>query len=554
MKSILDHYCTQVLFLREKGKEFAQKYPDIASKIDFNGNQSNDPQTERIIESFAFMVAGLDAKIENNAENLGYYLLAGLYPGITAVFPPCAVIQFDSTEVCVLPRHTQLQVPTDLNDNYIFRTVYPLATYPLQITGLSITDANELKIDLRTISVPIEQMQLESLTFYLNALLLDEAMALYSALFDGERHITLSFNTQKYELPSSSLILLGFDENETIFPVQKFVNYSFHLLREVLLFPQKFMFFCIVGINDLIRHYSLRNIDEFSIFISLNDKNIKIHQNTVQINSIPVANLFDYSTNSFRFDGTKSRYLLLSNNHPHLAIHSIKEMHLIDSHTKEDVLVPQYFSFDFNTINNATDTVYWFQPLDDDHSTYVSFVDTNMNPTAVYADVAYAKTLCINKINPRHVLSNRLVRADGATAPNVQGKLVLQPSIPFYLGHHRNDIWNLLTQLAFGQLSKVNTNQLLDKLQNISTIYAGLHQSLVQTTLSNILRIELTESNRRIVHNARNLFAKAYTYQVVCKTFKNQPYSFLFFKVLDRYLKNNRPINSYLDLKIVHSN
>ena len=559
MKKILEHYHDELLFLREQGKEFALKYPTIADKIDFNGNRSNDPQTERIIESFAFMVAHLSAKIDDNAEDLAYYLLTGLYPGITAVFPPCAVVQFDNKDFNFIPRHTQIRIPINVNqvanefsDSYIFRTMYEIMIHPLQITKLSINSVGELKMDIKTLSVPIDRLPIEAIMFYINASIFDDAVNLYATLFNTIPKITIIVNSKKYELSQDALVLCGFNEDETVVPVPKFTNYSFHLLREVLLFPQKFLFFKIVGIDKLIKQYGLKDIDKFSICITLKDPDVKIHKNSILINAVPVANLFNYTTNSFRFDGTKSKYLLLSHEHPHLDVYSIKEVHLIDSQSKKDLVVPQYFSFDYNLLDNSTDAIYWLQPLDEEHSTYISFIDTNMKPANIYADVAYAKTLCINKINLRNISGNGNVRTDEANAPNVMGKVVLQFTEPFWLEQHHSNMWNLLTQLGFGQLSKLSTYQLVNKLRQITSLYQSKYQNDILHILDNIVKVDQIETNRRMVHDGHSCFVKAYTYNILCKTFKQQPYTVLFFKVLDRYLQNNRPINSFLELKVVN--
>lgn len=559
MKKILEHYYDELLFLREQGQEFALKYPTIADKIDFKGNQSNDPQTERIIESFAFMVARLSAKIDNNAEDLAYYLLTGLYPGITAVFPPCSVIQFDNKDFNFIPRYTPISIPisvsqtaSEFSDSYIFRTMYDLTVYPFQITKLSINNSNELKIDIKTISAPVDRIPVETIMFHINASILDDAVNLYATLFSSVPKITIIINSRRYELRQDALVLCGFNEDETAVPVPRFINYSFHLLREVLLFPQKFLFFKIVGIDKLIKQYGLKDIDRLAICIALENTNIKIHKNSIQINAVPIVNLFNYTTNSFRFDGTKSKYLLLSHKHPYLDVYSIREVHLIDSKSKKDSIVPQYFSFDYNLLDNSAGDIYWLQPVDDEHSAYISFIDTNMNPSNTYADVAYAKTLCINKINPRNISSTEKIRTDGVNAPNVTGKLVLPLTEPFWLEQSHSNVWNLLTQLGFGQLSKSSTYQIVNKLSQVTSIYKSKGQKYMQHVLDNIVAVEQIETNRRVVQNDRSCFVKAYTYRILCKAMQQQPYAVLFFKVLERYLQNNRPINSFLYLKVVN--
>lgn len=63
MKNFLNYYHDELLSLREKGGIFAKKHPNIAEKLDIKNGESSDPQTERIIESVAFMAAKLHQKL-----------------------------------------------------------------------------------------------------------------------------------------------------------------------------------------------------------------------------------------------------------------------------------------------------------------------------------------------------------------------------------------------------------------------------------------------------------------------------------------------------------
>jgi len=64
---LLSAYVAELTALRSHGREFAEAYPDIASRLDIGERQSRDPQVERVVESSAFLAARLRRMIEESA-------------------------------------------------------------------------------------------------------------------------------------------------------------------------------------------------------------------------------------------------------------------------------------------------------------------------------------------------------------------------------------------------------------------------------------------------------------------------------------------------------
>ncbi|MDT8273409.1 MAG: type VI secretion system baseplate subunit TssF, partial [Desulfomonilia bacterium] len=53
--SLLRYYERELTYIREMGAEFAKKYPKIAGRLLLEADKSEDPYTERLIESFALL-------------------------------------------------------------------------------------------------------------------------------------------------------------------------------------------------------------------------------------------------------------------------------------------------------------------------------------------------------------------------------------------------------------------------------------------------------------------------------------------------------------------
>ena len=52
-QDFLAAYQRELIFLRQMGAEFAQRYPKIAARLDLSEDTCADPHVERLIESFA---------------------------------------------------------------------------------------------------------------------------------------------------------------------------------------------------------------------------------------------------------------------------------------------------------------------------------------------------------------------------------------------------------------------------------------------------------------------------------------------------------------------
>ena len=47
---LIDQYQDEMNYLRQSGREFAKKYPKIAARLELSGQESPDPQVERLLE------------------------------------------------------------------------------------------------------------------------------------------------------------------------------------------------------------------------------------------------------------------------------------------------------------------------------------------------------------------------------------------------------------------------------------------------------------------------------------------------------------------------
>jgi hypothetical protein len=85
---LLEYYTSELLYMRELAGEFAQAHPKIARRLGMQAGEIGDPYVERLIESFCFMSARMQLRLD--AE----------FPRLTERLPDC----FRAVTRAILPK------------------------------------------------------------------------------------------------------------------------------------------------------------------------------------------------------------------------------------------------------------------------------------------------------------------------------------------------------------------------------------------------------------------------------------------------------------------
>src|SRR5215470_18111909 len=91
---LLGYYERELIFLRQMGSEFAEKYPKIASRLLLEPDKCEDPHVERMIEAFAFLAARIHLKLDDEFPQITEAFLNVLYPHYLAPIPSMSIAQF----------------------------------------------------------------------------------------------------------------------------------------------------------------------------------------------------------------------------------------------------------------------------------------------------------------------------------------------------------------------------------------------------------------------------------------------------------------------------
>src|SRR4051812_1513195 len=92
---MLRYYERELQHVREMGAEFAREFPKIAGRLGLEGFECADPYVERLLESFGFMAARVQLKLDSEFPTFTQHLLELVYPHYLAPTPSMAVVQLN---------------------------------------------------------------------------------------------------------------------------------------------------------------------------------------------------------------------------------------------------------------------------------------------------------------------------------------------------------------------------------------------------------------------------------------------------------------------------
>jgi type VI secretion system protein ImpG len=145
---LLDYYNQELIYMRELAAEFARAHPKIARRLGMQADEVADPYVERLIESFCFMAARMQIKLDAEFPRFTGRLLEVLYPNYVAPTPSMAVARLypSRTEGHLadgfrVARGTSFtaRVPDGEQTACRFRSSQDVVLYPLEIVGAALT-------------------------------------------------------------------------------------------------------------------------------------------------------------------------------------------------------------------------------------------------------------------------------------------------------------------------------------------------------------------------------------------------------------------------------
>lgn len=332
--SLNAHYEDELSYLRELGQEFARANPKLAG---FLSREANDPDVERLLEGFAFTVARLRQKLEDEMPELVHGLIRLVWPHYLRPIPPMSVVAFEAaaggggTGTIRVPAGISLAARPIDGVSCRFRTCYPVDVLPFSIVKTESENrptTARLSLTLQAAGRgTLQGLQGGRLRLFFNTE--REPHVGRTLLLWLSRHLrgitVTNDNGESVALPASAIRPVGFDEAEGVLPYPSNAFIGFRHLQEYLAFPTKFLFVDIGGQEAFAQLSGRAATFTFEFSRPFPDQ-VRIAEGHVRLNCTPVVNLFSHEAHPLRIDRSRSEYRVVAGGRTGAAIYAIDKV------------------------------------------------------------------------------------------------------------------------------------------------------------------------------------------------------------------------------------
>jgi len=504
MESLLRDYERELALLRRYASDFAARYPKIATRFGISGEHSEDPHVERMLQSFAFLSARIDARLEDDYPEFTEALLEILYPEYLRPFPSCSVVQFDIfglfeqlSEPVTVQRLTELESKTGACR---FRTLYDVRLAPLKIASaryassaaapamaqlpagttsiISIEFATGVKdrpIDARNAGVARVHLQGQRL---LVAALTDALLLRASAAFvEGD---TPGVWTRVADLPVRAV---GFAEGESATGSHAAPSVPFALLLEYFAFPEKFDFVDVdlaalarvAGPSRrLVLHVALGGIAADSQTARMLDT---VAAGNFRLFCTPIVNLFEREAEPMQWKGPDDAHPVVPRalQASSIEVYSIDAVYSItqssDAETRSSI--PAYRALSHGETRDAPG-VYWAAARDPQiaqqqpgYETLLSLLPADAQHTSSALGQIGADLTCMNRnapALPQGAAGGDLLNEHAAVSCPIA--MLRRPTAIARMPRGQGELWNLISRatahpMALGAAGAAELKQML---------------------------------------------------------------------------------------------
>lgn len=543
LEDLLPYYERELTYLRELSGEFAQRYPKIARRLSLEGDQSEDPHVERIIEAFAFLTARIHRKLDDEFPEITEAFMQVLYPHYTRPFPSCTILQFETdplkAEIAArytIPRHHPAISPAVGGMPCRFRTCYDVDLYPLTLkeAKLQLAQGSEhlrriapqaaaaITLDFETQgALPLAQIKLDRLRFFLDG---DPALMhlLYELLIVRASHVRVTDGADNpsrvVELPANALRPVGFSAEESLLDYDERSFVGYRLLSEYFAFPDKFLFVDLCGLDAPTLQHAGTKL-RVQIFLSSfpdTERHNRLSQtlsaSNFRMGCTPVINLFEHAAEPIRVSHQKTTYPVDVDGRRPLAyeVIAIDSVTSVEKNGMQDSFheVPPFYSIQHHG-REEKQRSFWYatressvREFDKGTDMELSFVDLDFTPQRPEFEVLSINLTCSNRDLPA-----QLPFGGGAsgthtdfTLPQIsivkRARPLRKPTPTLRPPTKRGLQWRLISHLSLNHLSIVSQGK--DALQEMLTLYNYTQSQSAARQIQGIVTIHSQPSTTRV--------------------------------------------------------
>lgn len=589
---LLPYYEKELAYIRQMGAEFAKEHPKIAGRLGISTDTIEDPHVSRLIESFAYLNARIQHKLDDDFPEISDALLATLFPHYQRPIPSMAIVQLvpnqDQLQASyTLPAQTVLETEQFQGENCRFTTVYDTELLPLSVTDASLVGrpfatpgANAvrgaggvLRLRLQTFNdaINIHKLRPNRLRFYLKGqpqhihplyeMILNESQQLVIATSDSD--------TNPVFVGKNAIKAVGFCDTQSLLPYPASSFSGYRLLNEFFIFPEKFMFIDIEGIAN---HIPARTTTELNLYFYLNRSEVElehnVNKNTFALGCTPIVNLFSHKADPIKIEHTELEYQIIpdARRPKGYEIYSIDNVVASSAAGIQETFLP-FYGLKHEHLDLKTQS-FWFaarrhaklgySQRDEGTDLFLSLVDLNFNPNLPEDRTLLIEATCSNRDLPAKLpfnLDQPKLQCVNAAPPCEKIRCLTQPTAAIRPPLRDGARWRLLSHLNLNYLSITGSDNAKDALKEILRLYDFKDSSATRALIDSIQSLKARGVNAPLNIDGRTTLCRGTEIEIEIDdaNFTGSS-SFLFATVLENFFGLYCSINSFTRLLVKRKN
>lgn len=588
---LLPYYEKELAYVRQLGAAFAEEHPKIAGRLGISSDTIEDPHVSRLIESFAYLNARIQHKLDDDFPELSDGLLNVLFPHYQRPIPSMSIVQFVPDDEQLdshfhVARNTLLETEQFQGENCRFSTVYPVDLLPLSIEEASLAGrpfntpgsgsvrgaGGVLHLKLKTFNddISLKDLAPERLRFYLKGQP-QHIHPLYEKIIGGCQQVVITGSEADRSpvfLGRDAIRAVGFEPDDALLPYPPSSFIGYRLLTEFFVFPEKFMFLDLTGLAEKLPD---KLETELNIYIYVDSSDVELEHNinrdTFALGCTPAVNLFPHTADPIRLDHTRLEYEVV----PDSRRPNGYEVYSVDSvvATRPSGEKLSYLPFYGlkHQHQDSSNHSFWFasrRPAklgtaqrDEATDVFLSLVDLDLTPNVLDDRVLVIETTCSNRDLPAKLPFNneqpRLQCVSGAP-PCERIRCLIQPTPALRPPLRDGARWRLLSHLNLNYLSITGGDDSTKALQELLRLYDFKDSAATRALIESLISVEARPISAPLNIDGRATMCRGMEVDITLDDAQlSGSSSYLFASVLEHFFALYCSINSFSRLLVRRS-
>lgn len=596
---ILQYYNRELQYIREMGAEFAQAYPRIAARLGMDGIDCADPYVERLIESFAFLAARVQLKLDARHPEFTQHLLEMLYPSFLAPVPSSAVVELQPalTESSLkegyrVPRGTAVRAQVGPGTTCDYRTAHDVTLWPLAVTGANYVVGTSalstpgvrldgrprgaIRIELRAEGgAELRELSVDSLVFHIQATADLAAKVHEQVLANGAGVLVRPRRGSGTLLPVTAVREVGLADGEALLPLSPRGFEGYRLLQEYFAFPERLLFFRVDGLREA---FARAEGTELELLLLVDrivpDLDNALDDSQFRLNCTPIVNLFRKSLDRIHLTPHQTEHHVVPDvSRPmDFEVHSIERMVGLGTGGESLVEVRPLYARDHRSSESDSQSYYTVQRRSRLASTrqqrtgvrtnylgtecFVSLVDSRQRDLSGAIHQLDIQATCTNRDLPVGLSFGRSkleFELEGG-APVQSIRCVAGPTLPRPSPAFGDTAWRLIGQLSLNYLSLCDNDpeQGAQMLRHLLGLYADPNDPVALRQVEGVRSVSHRQVVRRIPGGGPITYGRGLQLDVSLEDSAYEGVGPLRLGyVLDRFFARHVSLNSFVETRLL---